>query len=195
RTAQRKLQLTKTISLACLDPVVFQRFRSTGVLPFHTSMSLFDRDFPGHYLRLIRRVRVSVVALVPPVEGVHATLATTGPTRTVVGGDLFQTVVVQRPPESISFTSPVEATGVFELDSQPELLAPFEGLGVEADWEFQLARAANAFAFDGIADVLVTLDYTALDSADHRVDVLRALDPETVGERAYLFRDEFADAW
>src|SRR5262249_11159801 len=45
-THQRKLQLTKTISLAQLDPFAFQRFRETGVLPFATPMELFDRDFP-----------------------------------------------------------------------------------------------------------------------------------------------------
>jgi len=31
----------------------------TGVLPFVTPMDLFDRDCPGHYLRLIKRVRAN----------------------------------------------------------------------------------------------------------------------------------------
>ena len=48
-------------------PAEFQRFRETGVLPFATPMALFDHRFPGHYLRLIKRVGVSLVALVPPV--------------------------------------------------------------------------------------------------------------------------------
>jgi Tc toxin complex TcA C-terminal TcB-binding domain len=58
--------LTKTISLAELDPFAFQQFRDTGVLAFATPMGLFDRDFPGHYLRLIKRVRTAVIALIPP---------------------------------------------------------------------------------------------------------------------------------
>ena len=62
-TNKRKLQLAKTISLALLSPAEFQRFPETGVLIFATPMELFDRDFPGHYLRLIRRVRTSVIAL------------------------------------------------------------------------------------------------------------------------------------
>jgi hypothetical protein len=195
RTEQRKLQLSKTISLAQLDPVAFQRFRQTGVLPFHSSMDLFDRDFPGHYLRLVKRVRTSVIALVPPAQGIHATLSTTGPSRTVIGGETFDTVVVQRPPETVALTSPYEATGVFEFSPQPELLAPFEGIGVEADWEFRLPKAANLFDFGSVADVLVTLDYTALDSDLHQTEVLRRLDRELVGDRPFLFRDEFADAW
>lgn len=61
RTDQRKLQLTKAISLAQLDPFAYQRFRETGVLSFATPQILFDRDFPGHHLRLIKRVRTSVI--------------------------------------------------------------------------------------------------------------------------------------
>lgn len=76
-TNKRKLQLTKTISLAQLAPVEFQRFCETGVIVLATPMELFDRGFPGHYLRLIRRVRTSVIALIPSVQGIHATLTCT----------------------------------------------------------------------------------------------------------------------
>ena len=69
-TDKRKLQLTKTISLAREAPFEFQRFRVTGVLPFATPMKMFDWDFPGHFLRLIKRVRTSIIALVPPTQGI-----------------------------------------------------------------------------------------------------------------------------
>jgi hypothetical protein len=105
RTDQRKLQLTETISLAQLDPFQFQRFRETGVLRFATPTELFDRRFPGHYLRLIRRVRVSVIALVPPARGIRATLATTGISRVVIGDPAFRSVAVPRPPESVALTA------------------------------------------------------------------------------------------
>jgi hypothetical protein len=49
-------------------------------------MALFDRDFPGHYLRLIKRVRASVIALVPAAHGVRATLIGSGISRVVSGG-------------------------------------------------------------------------------------------------------------
>jgi len=64
-TNKRKLQLTQTFSLARMAPAEFQRFRETSRLLFATPMDLFDRDFPGHYLRLIKRVRTSVIALAP----------------------------------------------------------------------------------------------------------------------------------
>jgi hypothetical protein len=196
-TERRKLQLTKTISLARLDPFAFQQLRETGVMVFATPMALFDRDFPGHYLRLIKRIRTSVIALVPPVEGVKATLSTAGISRVVIGGDLFQTALIHREPESVALTSPYNATGLFELEAQGrgEMLLPFEGLGVDTVWEFRMPRPANAFDFNTIADVLVTLDYTALDSPTYRQQVIRQLDRSMEAERAFSLRHQFPDAW
>ena len=196
RTAQRKLQLTKTFSLAQLDPFAFQRFRESGILRFATPLSMFDRDFPGHYLRLIHRVRVSVLALVPPTQGIRATLATTGPSRVVVAGNGdFPTVVVRRAPEAVALTSPRDATGLFDLDIQPEMMVPFEHLGVDGMWEFRLPKASNPIDYDTVGDVLLTMEYTALDSGDYRRQVMRRLDRRVIGDRPFSFRLDFADAW
>lgn len=195
RTNQRKLQLTETLSLAQLDPFVFHQFRTSGVLPFATPMSLFDRRFPGHYLRLIRSVRTSVIALVPPSYGIRAVLATTGTSRVVIGGDRFQVVAVQRGPESVALSAPMNATGLFELDVQPEMLVPFEGIGVDTTWEFRLPKASNPFDFSTIADVLVTIEYTALDSSDWRDAVIAQMDQRVSADRGFSMRHHFADAW
>jgi hypothetical protein len=194
-TDRRKLQLTKTISLALLAPSEFQRFREVGVLNFATPMSLFDRDFPGHYLRLVKRVRTSVIALIPPTQGIRATLLTTGMSRVVIGGDVFQTVVVRRAPEAVALSSPRDATGLFELNPQPEMLLPFEGMGVDAAWEFRMPPAANLFDYRSIADVLITFEYTALDSFAHRQQIIQQLDRTISAERPFSFRHQFADPW
>ncbi|MFI7598295.1 neuraminidase-like domain-containing protein [Actinoplanes sp. NPDC049681] len=194
-TQRRKLQLAKTISLAALAPMELEQLRAGGVMTFGTPMELFDRDFPGHYLRMIKRVTVSVVALVPPVEGIHATLSSTGASRIVVGPELFQTITVRRPGQSVALTSPVGSTGVFTFDSQPELANPFEFEGVDTTWELRLPHAGNRFDFRGIADVLLTIDYTALDSADYRDQVVRRLDRRFTAERPISLRNDFPDAW
>jgi Tc toxin complex TcA C-terminal TcB-binding domain len=194
RTDQRKLQLTKTISLAQLDPLGFRRFQETGVMHFATPGQLFDRDFPGHYLRLVKRVRVAVVGQIPPVGGIHTTLATTGISRVVRGSD-FQTVVVARGPESVALTSPNPTSAVPELDIQPAMLVPFEHIGVDAVWELSMPKAANQFDFDSIADVLLTVDYTALDSPVLRDRVLSELDRHVTYQRLFSFRNELVDQW
>lgn len=194
-TDKRKLNLSQTFSLSRMAPYDFELFRQTGVLTFATPMALFDRDFPGHYLRLIKRVRTSVVALIPPVHGIRATLTATGISRVVTGGDVFQQVVVRRDPELVALTSPISATGVFELDTQSEMLLPFESMGVDTTWEFQMPRAANPFDFRTIADVLVTIEYTALNNYDYRQQVIKTLNPKLSGERSFIFRQQFADQW
>ncbi len=194
-TDHRKLQLNKALSLANLAPAEFQRFRETGVLTFSTPMELFDRDFPGHYLRLIKKVRVSVIALIPPAQGIRATLSTTGTSRVVIGGDLFQAVTVNQGPRSVALSSPLDATGLFELDTQPEMLLPFEGMGVDATWELRMPKAANLFDYRTLADVLVTFEYTALDSFVYRQQVLQELDDRISADRPFSFRHQFADPW
>ena len=194
-TNKRKLQLSQTFSLAQLAPAEFQRFRETGRLLFATPMALFDRDFPGHYLRLIKRVRTSVLALIPPMRGIRATLTASGLSRVVTGGDVFQTIVVRRDPELIAFTSPSNATGLIELEPEGEMLLPFESMGVDTMWELQMPKAANPFDYRTIADVLFTVEYTALHSFDYRQQVIKQLPDRLSAERPLSLRDQFADQW
>ena len=194
-TDKRKLQLSKTISLSRLDPIAFQRFHETGVMNFATPMELFDRDFPGHYLRLIKQVRTSVIALIPPSQGINATLSTTGTSSVVIGGDFFQKATVNRGPESVALSSPFNATGIFELNMQPEMYLPFEGLGVETFWEFRMPKASNQFDYSTITDVIITFDYTALNSYNYRHEVIQKLDSSMSADRYFSFRQELADQW
>jgi Tc toxin complex TcA C-terminal TcB-binding domain/PA14 domain len=192
---KRKLQLNKIFSLARMAPSEFQLFRETGILVFNTPMQSFDHDFPGHYLRLIKRVRVSVVALIPPLHGIKASLTNSGLSRVVVYGDQFKTMVIWRDPEMVALTSPQNASGVFELEAQSEMLMPFESLGVDTTWEFQLPKAANAFDFKSIADVIISMDYTALNSYDYRQQVIQQLGTNITAERMLSLRDNEVDAW
>lgn len=194
-TDSRKQQLTKTISLASIAPISFQQFRETGVLTFATLMELFDRDFPGHYLRLIKRVRINVLALVPPIEGIKATLSNTGLSRIVVGETIFQTINVRRDPEVISLSSPTDATGLFELQPESEFLNPFESTGVDSIWEFKMEKASNFFDYNTIADVLMTIEYTALNSFTYRQQVIQRLGTDVSLTKAFSFRNQFADQW
>lgn len=195
-TNKRKLQLSQTFSLAQLAPAEFQRFRQTGVLPFATPMELFDRDFPGHYLRLIKRVSVSVVALVPPSRGIRATLTSSGISRVTIGQNTsFQDIMIRRDPELIAFTSPHHATGLLELEPENNLLLPFEGIGVDTLWEFQMPRAANPFDYRMIADVIFSIEYTALHDSHYRQHVIQQLDTTVSADRLFNMRQKFADQW
>jgi hypothetical protein len=195
-TDTRKLQLSKTFSLGRVAPAEFERFRQTGVLTFSTPMEIFDRDFPGHYLRLIKRVRVSLIALISPNQGICATLSSSGFSRVVIGGDSFQTVAVRREPESVALSSPVAASGMLDLTPQTDnMLLPFEDTGVDTSWEFRLERASNLFDYSTIGDVLMTVDYTALSSSDYRQKVIQSLGTDITADRPFSFRNQFMDQW
>jgi hypothetical protein len=193
-TDKRRLELTKNISLATLDPVAFQKFRETGTITFQTPMDLFDRDFPGHYLRLVKRIRVSVIALISPIDGIKATLINPGVSYTVVDNS-FQRVPIRRDSEMIALTAAQNATGMFELTEQSTKLNPFESIGVDTFWNFSLPKASNFFDFNSIADVFFAVDYTALENQIYRNTVIQNLDTTFEAARSYSFKNQFADQW
>jgi hypothetical protein len=103
--------------------------------------------------------------------------------------------VLTRPPETVAYTSPAGATGIFDLDPQPELKFWFEGHGVDTTWEFRLPRPANPIDYATIADVLVTIDYAALHDADYGRQVRASLPSRLQGTLAVSLRDSYPDAW
>jgi hypothetical protein len=113
----------------------------------------------------------------------------------VTGGDVFQTIVVRRDPELIAFTSPSNATGLIELETEGEMLLPFESMGVDTTWELQMPKVANPFDYRTIADVVFTVEYTALHSVDYRQQVIKQLPDRVSAERPLSLRDQFADQW
>jgi hypothetical protein len=135
------------------------------------------------------------VAVIPPTEGIKATLSTYGISRVVRGGDTFEEIEIRRLPDQVALTAPINATGVFELQEQPEMMLPFEGNGVATSWEFRMPKAANRIDFNKIADVLISIDYTALHSDVYRDEVIKAMDPQLSLALPFSFRHELADPW
>jgi hypothetical protein len=195
---KRRLNLSRTFSLARLMPVEFLEFRRTGTLSFATPMSLFDQDFPGHYLRMIRQLRTSVVALVPPDRGICASLYSNGISRVTTRQDgAFQDVTVRHDPTVVALSSPVSASGVFDLDAQSDMLLPFESSGVDTTWELQLPPAANPFDFATIVDVMLTIDYTALYDDTYRSQQITRLNANRGrgADRVFSLARDFPDQW
>ena len=197
-TDRRRIPQPKHISLSAHDPVAFVRFRESGVLHIATSLDMFDRDFPGDYLRLVKRIRVAVIALIPPLDGIKATLSSTGISRVVRGGDRFVETPIVTQPETVAITAPVSGPGMVELQQeQAEMLLPFEGLGVAGNWILNMPKAANAFDYNTIADVIFTIEYTSIYSDEFRQQVVQRLNADRLfnGERAFSLRQHFADEW
>lgn len=196
-TNKRKLQMTKVISLSRNFPSEFQQFKETGVFNFSLTNQMFDYDFPGHYLRLINSVKTTVVGLLPVYDQVKASLTADTISYTVIGGTTFQKIPIRRLElDSVALTSANNATGVFEMQpAQGELLNPFEGMGIESRWEFKMPQFSNYVDYNNIADVLLTVEYTALDSYEYRTQVLQDLDNSLTFNRGFSFKNNFPDQW
>jgi len=197
----RKKEIEKTLSLSSIAPVEFNEFRKNGVLNFETQMAWFDRDFPGHYLRMIRDVNVTVLGLIPPNEGIHATLSNDGISYIVTNVSSIEPSVVYRLPESIALSKYINANGLFELRPDDKMLFPFEGSGVTTTWTLDMPNGANRFDYNSIADILFTIRYTALDDWGYKNKVLEKYkwDEEgyitTSSNRYFSIRNEFPDQW
>ena len=196
-TQQLKQSVSVTLDLAELFPFEFQQFRETGILVFETPQSLINRQFPGYYLCLLQQVTVSIVALIPTTYGIRASLTSAGISQAVIGGDTFQTVTLRQLPERLALTSPTTSSGqVLELQPDTQTLQlPFEGTGFATQWQLLMPKASNIFDYNTIATVLFTVNFTALHSFDYEQQVIEQLDRNVSANRAFRFRNEFADAF
>jgi hypothetical protein len=95
-----------------------------------------------------------------------------------------------RRPESVRNTS-----GLFDLEAQPEMLFQFEATGAEASWEFRMPKGSNLFDYGTIADVLITFEYTALDSSDYRHQVISSWTAPISADRPFSIRYQYSDEW
>jgi Tc toxin complex TcA C-terminal TcB-binding domain/Neuraminidase-like domain/Salmonella virulence plasmid 28.1kDa A protein len=180
RITVRRLEITKSISLARLDPIAFLSFIRTGVARFELDERLFDLDFPGHYQRRIKTLAVSIPALVGPYQNIHATLTQTanrqvltpslravqfllGEDVTVPDGVLEHNVRVN---QRIVLSAGQGDTGLFEVALDDPLYLPFEGTGAVSSWTLSMPARSNPVDFGSISDVVLQLRYTALDGGD-----------------------------
>ena len=113
----------------------------------------------------------------------------------VTGDPSFPTLVICQDPQLVALSSPSASSGVFELDTQSDLLFPFEGTGVDSTWFFDLPPAGNPFDFRTLIDVVMTVDYTAQFSAELRDRVVRQTSRDYTGDRTFSVRQDLPDAW
>jgi hypothetical protein len=195
RITVRRLEITKSISLARLDPIAFLAFIRTGVARFELDERLFDADFPGHYQRRIKTVSVAIPALVGPYQNIHATLTQTanrqvlkdelaavrflfGEDVTVPEGALEHNVRVN---QRVALSVGQGDAGVFEVAFDDPLYLPFEGTGAVSSWTLEMPPESNPVNFGSISDVVIELRYTALAGSDQFRQDVAAL----VRERAW----------
>lgn len=74
----REYELTKQISLRLHFPAAFLQLRTTGRCEIEIPEWMFDMDFPGHYMRRIKSVSLTIPCITGPYTGVHCRLTLLG---------------------------------------------------------------------------------------------------------------------
>ena len=185
----RQLEITKHISLAMAAPDALLTLRSTGTCTVTIPEAWFDLDYPGHYLRRIRRVAISIPCVTGPYTGVHCTLSLLSD-QTRVDPSLLDPPVNNKTYTRAGATAtPVSPTAT----ASPNRSSPAAGLTSRgpsrraATTGSILSRApapsapgrstclsdTNAFSLDTVTDVVLHLSYTARDAGSAVRDAAR----------------------
>ncbi|KAM3416068.1 hypothetical protein BST61_g9553 [Cercospora zeina] len=172
-------EVTKSISLRLLNPVQLLHLRQEGSCEFELDELLFDMDFPGHYLRRIKSVAVTVPCVVGPYTTINGTLTlTSSEIRIKPSGsqdyarnasaspeqrDDGRFATVSAPIQRVAVCSGQTDAGVFQLDfsDSSTRYLPFEGAGAVSKWRFELPKLKQ-FDYNTIFDVVLQMRYTSL---------------------------------
>ncbi|NUN67052.1 hypothetical protein HCU40_20415 (plasmid) [Pseudanabaena biceps] len=171
-------EVTKHISLRQINPMELIRLKETGTCEFALPEILFDMDYPGHYMRRIKSVAITIPCVVGPYTSLNATLRllehkfrisaiakdkNSYPEKTEETDDRFSTVNI--PITSIACSTGQNDSGVFELNFKDERYLPFEGAGVISKWRLELP-SFKQFDYETISDAIVHIRYTAVEGGD-----------------------------
>jgi hypothetical protein len=176
---KRERELTRHVSLRQLNPAALLALKTTGTCTVTVPEWLFDRDCPGHYMRRIKSVALSIPSVVGPYTSVNCTLSLLRSSlrKSPVpkdgeyarqGADDDRFVDYAGAVQSIVTSSAGNDSGMFETNLRDDRFLPFEGAGAESTWKLDLPDPKGTPAFDymTISDVILHIRYTARQGVD-----------------------------
>jgi len=167
---ERDLEITRHVSLQQLAPLALVRLKEMGTCEFELPEWFFDMDYPGHYMRRLKAVSISMPAVIGPFGSVNATLTLlTNETRinTDLPNNWYERDLEKDDRrfvddftslQSIVTSSGRDDGGLFELNLHDERYLPFEGGGAVSKWRLELDPDCNAI---DLSDVILHVRYTA----------------------------------
>jgi hypothetical protein len=173
---KRELELTKHVSLRQLDPVALLTLKATGTCQVTIPEWLYDLDCPGHYMRRIKSVALSIPSVVGPYTSLNCTLSLlrsslrktpiTGEDYVRQGSEDDRVVDYIGAVQSIVTSTGQSDSGMFETNLRDERFLPFEGAGAESTWRLDLPTDYRAFDYNTISDIILHIRYTARQGVD-----------------------------
>ncbi|MBV7338333.1 peptidoglycan-binding protein [Chloroflexi bacterium TSY] len=202
-----ELEITKHISLEQVAPLSFLQLKEAGTCTVELPELLFDMDYPGHYMRRIKSVRITIPCVIGPYTSINCRLTLTSNsirTSNVVGSDFERQNDDNRfvdqfaSVQSIATSHARNDGGLFELNFRDDRYLPFEYAGVISTWQIEMPQENNQFDFGTISDVILHVDYIARDGGALLQSAAQASVAATLpsaGVQLFDIRREFATEW
>lgn len=218
----REYELTKHVSLVSLAPEQLLLLKEQGACEFEVPEWVFDLETPGHFLRRLRMVSVTIPCVTGPYTGIHCKLQ-------LLGSSFRRNADLARGYERLAADDPGgpddrfvddrgvreggrEATivtssaqndaGLFEPNLRDERYLPFEGAGAVGRWRLELPTEFRTFDHGSISDVVLHLRYTARDGGGALRDAAATAVRDRLANtnarpllRLVSVRHEFPSAW
>jgi hypothetical protein len=170
---KRELEITRHVSLRQLDPLALIKLRITGSCTFTVPEWLYDWSCPGHYMRRIKTIAVSLPSVTGPYTSLNCTLTLLN--SSLRTSPLLANGTYARDPSQddnrftdyfgstdvIVTSSGTNDGGMFETNLRDERFLPFEGAGAISTWQLSLPTPLRDFDYTTISDAVLTIRYTA----------------------------------
>ncbi|WLG51635.1 neuraminidase-like domain-containing protein [Pseudomonas sp. FP1742] len=132
-----------------------------GSCEFELTETLFEDDYPGHRLRRIKSISISLPAVLGPYEDIRATLTQTSSEVFLPGPDK-KSMKNLRANQQIALSTGVDDSGLFTLSFQDERYLPFEYTGAISKWQLSFTNhTAQKSMLESLTDIIVHVQYTA----------------------------------
>lgn len=211
---KREFELTRHVSLRQLDPLALLKLKITGSCLISIPEWLYDRDCPGHYMRRIKTVSISLPSVVGPYTTVNCTLTvqrSSVRTSPLLSNGVYKRDLSSDDTRFVDYFASSQAvvtsganndSGMFETNLRDERFLPFEGVGAVSTWSLELPPTLRAFDYMTISDVILHVRYTARDGGallgtQATTELLQMLDTANQSGLALLFslRYDFPTEW
>ncbi len=204
---KREYEITKYISLVLFAPSSLIELKETGKCQVILPEELFDADYPGHYMRRIKNVTLTIPCVVGPYTSINCKL-------TLLQNKIRTSSIAASPyaeqeddsriitnaavVQSIATSHGQNDSGMFELNFRDERYLPFEGGGVcKSTWLLEMPRECNNFDFNTISDVVFKINYTSREGGQSlKTSAWKNLqDVDSGQDRMFNSRHEFPNNW
>jgi hypothetical protein len=211
---KREYEITRHVSLQLFDPMALISLKETGHCEIELPETFFDSDYPGHFMRRLKSVSLTLPCVVGPYTSINCTLTLlSNKTRvqsTLLGGQYEEDTQQEDPRfvanfaalQSIATSHAQNDSGLFELNFRDERYLPFEGAGAISRWRIDLPKDNNAFDFNTLSDVIIHMKYTAREGGDILKNAAKKAMQDAIADaeqnllaRFFNIKHEFPTEW